>query len=113
MVQSGYTTTVSQLNISHNEIQQRINVLSTALQKYTENSDNNVIQLTNNDVNKLKHILSVHRQHDIFIDQLMNSLVNVKTDIDNCLQWFQNELQQIHGAVKFRTAVPTEKIFVC
>lgn len=61
---------------------------------------------------QLKIVLSVHQQHYQFTTSLMDSLVRIKVEIDNCLQSYQNELQQIHEAVKFRTAVPTEKIFV-
>lgn len=61
---------------------------------------------------KLVKILILFRQHDVYIASLTKSLVDAKTVIDGSLKTFQDQLRRIHELVKFRTAIPTDKIFV-
>lgn len=118
MIQSGYTTTRSQLNISVNEIRSRLDLLSTVL--------SNCITVTDNEIkldkqfhlmdpvifSKLVKITILFRQHEIYVLSLIKSLVDAKSVIDSSLKTFQDKLQNIHELVKFRTAIPADNIFV-
>lgn len=61
---------------------------------------------------KLVKITILFRQHEIYVTNLTKSLAEVKSVIDSNLKAFRDKLQQIHELVKFRTAIPTDKIFV-
>ncbi|XP_037028228.1 cilia- and flagella-associated protein 206 [Bradysia coprophila] len=111
---SGFTTTRSQLNISLNELRSRLDLLSTVLANCINVTDD-AIQFDNSMdpaiFSKLVKILILFRQHDIYVTSLTKSLVDAKTVIDASLKTFQDQLRRIHELVKFRTAIPTDKIF--
>ncbi len=61
---------------------------------------------------KLVKTSILFRQHEIYAMSLIKSLVDAKSVIDTSLKSFQDQLRHIHELVKFRTAIPTDKIFV-
>lgn len=118
MIQSGFTTTRSQLNISVNELRSRLNLLSTVLSNCITVTDNEIKldkQYNSMDpviFSKLVKISILFRQHEIYVINLTKSLAESKSVIDTSLKAFQDKLLHIHELVKFRTAIPTDKIFV-
>lgn len=116
-VLSSYTTTKTQLNIAQDEIHHRINLIATALNLYTTATNDHIrISISSADHTEyyedLKDVLIMHRQHAFYVNGLINSLAKTKVDIDQCLKLFKEKINSIHEVVKFRTAIPTEKIFV-
>lgn len=61
---------------------------------------------------KLVKISILYHQHEIYMTSLTKSLAEAKSVIDSNLKAFRDKLQHIHELVKFRTAIPTDKIFV-
>lgn len=116
-VLSGYTTTKTQLNVAQDEIHHRINLIATALNLYTTATNDHIrISISSAEhteyYDDLKDVLIMHRQHAFYVNGLINSLGKAKTNIDQCLKLFKEKINSIHEVVKFRTAIPTEKIFV-
>lgn len=116
-VLSSYTTTKTQLNISKDEIHQRINLIATALNLYTTATNDHIrISISSAEHTEyyedLKDVLIMHRQHAYYVNGLINFLAKTKVEIDQCLKLFKEKINSIHEVVKFRTAIPTEKIFV-
>lgn len=111
VLQNGHMTTKKQLGNAQNEIEDRINLLTTALNKYMATFRIGV-QATDPDIVQLKEILIMNCQYERFINELSGSLANVKLDIDKLLKCYREKLNEIHEAVKYRIAIPTEKIFV-
>lgn len=60
----------------------------------------------------LKGMLTLNLQHESYVKNLMKILNQVKADIDVQLKEFRKVLDAIHEVVQYRTAVPTEKVFV-
>lgn len=120
LVLSGHTTTKAQLSISLSEIQNRINLLATALNNcICENHDAKQYYIeipfdyfTEEEFDQLKDVLIMHRQHEYYVNTLIRSLARTKADIDHLLKAFKEKLRNIHEIVQFRTAIPTDKIFV-
>lgn len=118
MIQSGFTTTRSQLNISVNELRSRLNLLSTVLSNCITVTDNEIKldkQYNSMDpviFSKFVKISILFRQHEIYVINLTKSLAESKSVNDSSLKAFQDKLHHIHELVKFRTAIPTDKIFV-
>lgn len=112
---SAFTTTRSQLNISLNELRSRLDLLSTVLTNCISATDNAIHFDNSMDpviFSKLVKILILFRQHELCVMDITKSLVDAKTTIDVSLKAFQDQLRRIHELVKFRTAIPTDKIFV-
>ncbi|KAJ6640303.1 Cilia- and flagella-associated protein 206 [Pseudolycoriella hygida] len=117
LVHSGFTTTRSQLNISVNELRSRLDLLSTVLSNCIKVCDNEIkLDKHFNSMDpvvfsKLVKALIMFRQHEGYVDSLSKSLGEVKSVIDTSVKAFHDKLQHIHELVKFRTAIPTDKIF--
>lgn len=119
VILTGFTTTRSQLNISVNELRSRLNLLSTVLSNCITVNDNEIKLDTQFDsmdpsiFSKLVKISILFHQHDNYVVSLTKSLLEAKAVIiDPSVKAFQDKLRHIHELVKFRTAIPTDKIFV-
>jgi hypothetical protein len=54
----------------------------------------------------------MYRQQEVFTRKLMDELALIKFNIDNCMQEYVAKLNRIHESVQFRTAIPTDRVFV-
>lgn len=118
--------TKKQLNNSNNKTEERIHLITSALNRYISikthglasednaNSRNTNIASNNNtsDLIHLKTALIMYRQHERFVNELSGWLAHAKADIDKLLKIFREKLNEVHERVKYRIAISTEKIFV-
>lgn len=115
---SSFSTTKDQLNITVDEVNQRINLTTSALLPFISTDEIGLMTFTLtdpqqlDDFERLKNVLIMHRQHASFLILLLKSMSKTKADIDHCLKGFKEQIESIHEIVKFRTTIPTEKIFV-
>lgn len=65
--------------------------------------------IENNNVIKL---ITLNRQCERFLFDLLNTLVDHQIHIERCLKNFRSQLNKIHEIVKFRIAIPITSIFV-
>lgn len=97
----------------------RINLLTSAISAAVSIDFKNrqiIILLPQNvtpdDFESVKSSLIMNRQHEIFTRKLNEFLESVKLDIDRTKHRYTEMLKSIHETVQFRTAIPTEKVFV-
>lgn len=107
-VRNGYKTTKSQLTASLNEITSQITAMVEPIAKQL--SHEMLPQLIESN-NAIKAI-TLYRQCERFLHDLLNTLSDQQIHIDRCLKNFRSQLHKIHEIVKFRTAIPITSIFV-
>lgn len=107
-VRNGYKTTKLQLNQSLNEITSRIELLMNPLAKVLS-AETFPGLIENNNVIKS---ITLNRQCERFLYDLLNTLTEHQTHIERCLKNYRSQLNRIHETVKFRTAIPISSIFV-
>lgn len=97
----------------------RINLLTSAISAAISNDFKNrqiIVLLSENltaeDFEIVISALIMNRQHEIFTKKLCDLLENVKMDINRSNHRYNEMLKIIHETVQFRTAIPTEKVFV-
>ncbi|XP_031633398.1 cilia- and flagella-associated protein 206 [Contarinia nasturtii] len=106
-VRNGYKTTKLQLNTSLKEISSRIETLMATLGKLPS-FDMLPSLIENNNVIKS---ITLNRQCERFLYDLLNILDDHHIHIDRLLKNFRSQLNKIHEIVKFRTAIPITSIF--
>lgn len=117
--------TKKQLDISSNEIEDRIHLLTSSLNRqcalammrhatpdHAVSAASTATRSSRIDVGQLKEALIMNRQHERFINELSGALAELKLHIDRLLKAFREKLNDVHETVKYRIAIPTEKIFV-
>lgn len=107
-VRNGYKTTKLQLCASLKEITDRIELLMAPLGK-RPSFDIIPSSIKNNNIIKS---ITLNRQCERFLYDLLNTLTDHQMHIDRCLKNFRSQLNRIHEIVKFRTAIPITSIFV-
>lgn len=119
ILEQSYESTKSILQIALCEIMDRINLLTSAISAAISNDFKNrqIIvllpeNLTAEDFEVVISALIMNRQHEIFTKKLSDLLENVKMDINRSNHRYHEMLKIIHETVQFRTAIPTEKVFV-
>lgn len=119
VLEQSYESTKSILQISLCEIMDRINLLTSSICSSISIDFKNrqiIILLPQNvsteDFETVKASLIMNRQHEIFTRKLSEFLESVKLDIDRNNHRYTEMLKMIHETVQFRTAIPTEKVFV-
>lgn len=119
VLEQSYESTKSILQISLCEIMDRINLLTSSICSSVSIDIKNrqiIILLpqnvTTDDFETVKSSLIMNRQHEIFTRKLSEFLESVKSDIDRSNHRYAEMLKMIHETVQFRTAIPTEKVFV-
>lgn len=60
----------------------------------------------------IKDVLIMYRQMECYIKDLMEHLDDVKRNTETLLRLYKTSLEGLHEAVQFKTAVPTEFVFV-
>ncbi|XP_055325490.1 cilia- and flagella-associated protein 206 [Sitodiplosis mosellana] len=106
-VRSGYKTTKLQLCTSLKEITDRTELLMAPLGKLA--SFDMLSSLIEN--NNIIKSITLNRQCERFLYDLLNTLADHQKHIDRCLKNFRSQLNRIHEIVKFRTAIPITSIF--
>lgn len=107
-VRNGYKTTKLQLSASLKEITDQIELLMVPLGK-RPTFDILPSSIENNYIIKS---ITLNRQCERFLYDLLNTLTDHQMHIDRCLKNFRSQLNRIHEIVKFRTAIPITSIFV-
>lgn len=62
--------------------------------------------------NNIAKAITLNRQCERFLYDLMRILLDHQMYIERCLKNFRSQLNKIHEIVKFRTAIPITSIFV-
>lgn len=107
-VRNGYKTTKLQLGISLKEVNDRIDILSKPFSKLLKlNESPHLIES-----NKIIKAITLNRQCERYLRDLVNTLADHQVYIENYLKNFRIQLNKIHEIVKFRTAIPITSIFV-
>lgn len=120
VLQNGYVATKKRLHASANEIEDQIHLLTTALSRHCTVLNHNAVAeaiaterpVDAADVGKLKEALIMNRQHERFINELSGVLAELKMHNDKLLKAFREKLNDVHETVKYRIAIPTQRIFV-
>lgn len=68
--------------------------------------------ITADDFETIKDLLAMYRQHEVYTRKLIDELAGIKLLIDGCKQEYEARLLRIHEAVQYRTAIPTDRVFV-
>lgn len=102
-------------------IMERVNLLTTAIDTYiainpdTRNIDIIIPKTKNLDrdaYNILCKILSVYRQYEILVRKLISDMEYVQASNKEICNSFTSQLNDLHTLVRYRTAIPTDQVFV-
>jgi hypothetical protein len=67
--------------------------------------------LTPCEINTMKDLLILNRQHEIYVRKLLGNLRIIKSKIESHVKVFNEKLFKLHEIVQFRSAVPSIQIF--
>lgn len=119
LLDQSHESTKSILQITLCEIMDKVNLLTSALNSsiaYDLRNRTIVTLLPENisseDLDNLKDLLIMYRQHEVYTRKLIDELALMKFNIDTCNQEYNQKLIKIHEAVQYRTAIPTDRVFV-
>lgn len=119
IIEKSYETTKSMIQIMVIEITDRISFLSSGLWSATgcdlENGKMAYYMpddITMADLERIKDLLVMNRQHEAFMEKLLCELAITKTDIDRYFKIYQSKLDELHETLKCRTAVLMKTVFV-
>lgn len=112
-------STKSILDITLFGVLDRINLLTSCLHSVisfeVKNKDitiNLPEGITQKEYENIKDVLIIYRQMECYIKDLMEHLDDVKRNTETLLRLYKTSLEGLHEAVQFKTAVPTEFVFV-
>uniref|UniRef100_A0A182NGK0 Cilia- and flagella-associated protein 206 n=1 Tax=Anopheles dirus TaxID=7168 RepID=A0A182NGK0_9DIPT len=118
ILDQSHESTKSILQITLCEIMDKVNLLTSALNAAIayDLRNRSIITLlpeniTADDVETLKDLLIMYRQHEVYTRKLIDELASIKLSIDSCKQEYEVKLLRIHEAVQYRTAIPTDRVF--
>lgn len=63
------------------------------------------------EIDVMKDLLVLNRQHEIYVRKLLSNLKSVKTRIESHVHSYGEKLLKLHDIVQFRSAVPSVQIF--
>lgn len=63
------------------------------------------------EVDVMKDLLTLNRQHEIYVRKLLSNLKSVKARIESHVQSYGEKLLKLHDIVQYRSAVPSVQIF--
>lgn len=129
LVTSGHATTLNKLSIAVDEIEHRTNLLPTVVAKYRNELGEKlgpadavfevrlvlprgVLPAAESDLVLLQNMLIMNRQHGVYLRRMQRALGKLKADIDIALKAFHAKLKMIRETVQYKTAIPTDQIFV-
>lgn len=67
--------------------------------------------LEENEVNDMKDLLVLNRQHEIYVRKLLSNLKMMKAKIESNVHNYGEKLLKLHDIVQYRSAVPSVQIF--
>lgn len=91
--------------------------MTTAFDGSTEVSKSNNLQfnfeskLEPSEINDVKDLLILNRQHEIYVRKLLSNLKFIKKKIENTVESYSEKLFKLHDIVQYRSAVPSVQIF--
>jgi len=137
ILKKNYKSTKTILDITLNETNEKIKTLTNALINVIEYNENdfklNIVVINNNNdrnnkddnetIDKkkennisnydyLKEILTMFRQHEIYLNELLTNLNNTNNYIDKYIKLYREQLDELHATVQFKIAIPCELVFV-
>ena len=68
-------------------------------------------ELERNEIDVMKDLLILNRQHEIYVRKLLSNLKSVKLKIENHVKSYTEKLLKLHDIVQYRSAVPSVQIF--
>lgn len=68
-------------------------------------------KLEQSELDVMKDLLILNRQHEIYVRKLLSNLKSVKSKIENHVQSYGEKLIKLHDIVQYRSAVPSVQIF--
>lgn len=68
-------------------------------------------ELESDEIEVMKDLLILNRQHEIYVRKLLGNLQSLKTQIEGHVQSYTEKLLKLHDIVQFRSAVPSVQIF--
>lgn len=68
-------------------------------------------KLEPSEVDVMKDLLILNRQHEIYVRKLLSNLKSVKLETENHVQSYGEKLLRLHDIVQYRSAVPSVQIF--
>lgn len=111
LVTDGQASTMARVSVAADEIKYRVNLLSTVLSGEAGGRAGEAAPATG-DEQLLLAAMVMQRQQQVLVRQLLESVAEVKVELDAGLKEFWAELQTIRKTLQFKTAIPTELIFV-
>lgn len=63
------------------------------------------------EIETLKNLLILNRQHEIYVRKLLSNLKIMKPKIEGSIQSYSEKLIKLHDIVQFRSAVPSVQVF--
>lgn len=63
------------------------------------------------EINTMKDLLILNRQHEIFVRKVLSNLKSVKLKMENHVRNYGEKLFKLHDIVQYRSAVPSIQIF--
>lgn len=117
LVVNGHASTESMVNMAVDEVESRIAMLTSFLEK-NHNESGEMLEATKkdesrcSDVEMIINVLIMHRQHMSGLVNLVRMVGRLRAEIDCALRNFNDKLELIRTKVQFKTAIPTDDIFV-
>lgn len=63
------------------------------------------------EVDVMKDLLTLNRQHEIYVRKLLSNLKSIKARIEDHVESYGEKLLKLHDIVQYRSAVPSVQIF--
>jgi hypothetical protein len=79
--------------------------------KLTRLQFNTQSKLEQSEIDTMKDLLVLNRQHEIYVRKLLSNLKTMKSKIESNVQSYGEKLLKLHDIVQYRSAVPSVQIF--
>jgi hypothetical protein len=68
-------------------------------------------KLESDEIDVMKDLMVLNRQHEIYVRTLLSNLKTMKSKIETSIQSYGEKLLKLHDIVQYRSAVPSVQIF--
>lgn len=100
------------VNFNLNEFFRQLTTAFDGAIEITKSSQMNVqSMLEPSEIDVMKDLLVLNRQHEIYVRKLLSNLKSVKARIESHVQSYGEKLIKLHDIVQYRSAVPSVQIF--
>ncbi|CRL02343.1 CLUMA_CG015462, isoform A [Clunio marinus] len=112
-----YESIESLLQFTLCDIMDRVNILTTAFDGAIEITKSNKLNLNfqscveQNEIDVMKDLLILNRQHEIYVRKLLSNMKSIKSRIESHVHSYGEKLMKLHDIVQYRSAVPSVQIF--